>query len=220
MKRYAVTLTGETPLLMHQDNLAWAEAMNKWRLDPANKKLSVAGDDRTPAHRWIGNLYVEAGRVVMPADNLMTVLREGGKKVSTGKGQETFGRYTQSGLIVDQSAWPVLIGGKEIPFAPIKALISETDFNRHLETIEAMGFELFVKRAKIGTAKHVRVRPRFDNWVLQGTITVLLDDIINTEILESILQVGGVYCGLGDWRPSSPKSAGSFGKFVSSVKEI
>lgn len=219
MKRYAVTLTGETPLLMHQDNLPWAEAMNKWRLDPANKKISVPGDDRTPPFRWIGCLYVEGGRVVMPADNLMTVLREGGKKVSTGKGQETFGRYTQSGLIVDQSAWPVLIGGKEIPYAPIKALIDEPDFSKHLSAIEAMGFELFVKRAKIGAAKHVRVRPRFDSWVLQGTITVLLDNI-STDILESILQVGGVYCGLGDWRPSSPKAAGSFGKFSAKVEEL
>lgn len=221
MKRYAIKLTGETPLLMHQDNLAWAEAMNKWRLDPANKKLSVAGDDRTPAWRWIGCLYIENGKVVVPSDNLMTVLREGGKKVQTGKGQESFQRYTQSGVIVDQSSWAVIVNGKEVPYAPIKALIGETDFEKHLSTAEGLGFELFVKRAKIGTAKHVRVRPRFDNWAIMGTITVLLeDDFFTSQILENILQIGGAYCGLGDWRPSSPKSPGSFGKFTVEVKVV
>lgn len=220
MKRYAVTLTGQTPLLMHQDNLAWAEAMNKWRLDPANKKLSVAGDDRTPAFRWIGNLYIDSGRVVVPADNLMTVLREGGKKVQTGKGQESFQRYTQSGMLIDQAAWAVMIDGKEVPYAPIKELIQENDFESHLRAVEGMGFELFVKRAKIGAAKHVRVRPRFDNWVIWGTVTVLMDDIITTPILENILSIGGAYCGLGNWRPSSPKSPGSFGKFTAELKEL
>lgn len=220
MKRYAVTLTGETPLLMHNDNLQWSEAMDAWRLDPANKKLSKPGDDRTPAWRWLGYLYIESSKVVIPADNLMTLLREGGKKIQTGKGQETFQRYTQSGIVVDQSSWPISVGGKEIPYAPIKALIGESDFEKHQAVIEGLGFELFVKRAKIGTAKHVRVRPRFDNWSVSGTLTVLLDDAIGTATIETILKLGGAYCGLCDWRPSSPKSPGSFGKFTAKVTEI
>ena len=76
--RYSVTLVGETPLLMHQDNLAWEDVMAQWRKDPANKKASVAGDDRSPAFRWIGNLYTDNGVVSIPSDNLMTLLREGG----------------------------------------------------------------------------------------------------------------------------------------------
>lgn len=219
MKKYLVSLTGETSLLMHHDNLVWAETMNKWRLDPANKKNSVAGDDRTPAWRWIGNLYIEFGRIVLPSDNLMTMLREGGKKVSTGKGQETYQRYTQSGIIVDQSSWPILVGGKEIPYTPIKELIGNSDFESHQACVQELGFELFVKRAKIGTAKHVRVRPRFDSWSVSGSITVL-EDKLTTDVLSNILTFAGVYSGLGDWRPSSPKSPGAFGKFSVELKEI
>ena len=180
--------------------------------------MSVAGDDRTPAWRWIGNLYHEKGRVVIPSDNLMTVLREGGKKVSTGKGQQTFKAQTQSGIIIDQSAWILTSNGAEIPFEPIKGLIGENDFERHEELAMELGFELFVKRAKIGAAKHVRVRPRFDAWSVSGSLTVL-DESITGATLDSILLMAGTYCGIGDWRPSSPKSPGPFGKFTATIQE-
>jgi hypothetical protein len=219
MKRYQVKLTGVSPLLMHHDNLEWERFMTQWKLDPANKKVSVAGDDRSPAFRWIGYLYTEAGRVVIPADNLMTVLREGGTKVSTGQGQKTFKAQTQSGIIVDQAAWSLCNNGKEVPYAPIKKLIDETDFEAHQRAIEGMGFELFVKRAKIGAAKHVRVRPRFDSWSTSGTLTVF-DETITSQILQIILNMAGAYCGICDWRPSSPKAPGPFGKFSAEVQEV
>lgn len=220
MKQYNVTLFGETALLMHNDNLAWADVMDKWRLDPANKAISKAGDDRTPAWRWIGNLYVHGGNIVMPADNLMTVLREGGKKVPTGKGQQTFKSQTQSGIIIDQVAWPLLVeGGALVPYKPLKKLIGEPNFERHVETANQLGFDLFVKRAKIGSAKHVRVRPRFDTWALRGSLTVL-DDAITPDVLASIMKISGVYCGLCDWRPSSPRSPGPYGKFTVEIEEV
>jgi hypothetical protein len=216
-RTYEITIEGQTPLLMHHDNLSWAEAMKTWGSDPANKKTSVAGDDRSPAWRWIGNLYVESGVVVMPSDNLMTVLREGGKRCPTGKGQSTFKSQSQSGIVVDQSAWPVLVNGAGIPYDRIKKLIGETDFAEHEKVCQSLGFELFVKRAKIGMAKHVRVRPRFNTWSISGTMTVL-DDQITKDVLQNILTFAGTYSGIGDWRPSSPKSPGSFGKFIATVK--
>jgi len=218
-RTYSVQMQGETPLLMHHDNLKWAEIMKAWGLDPANKKNSTAGDDRSPAWRWIGSLYVEGGKVVIPSDNLMTVLREGGKKCPTGKGQQTFKAQTQSGIVVDQSAWPILVNGAEVPYAPIKELIEEPDFSIHEKVSEESGFTLFVKRAKIGQAKHVRVRPRFDNWSCAGTLTVF-DDMITTDVLKNILTFAGTYTGLCDWRPGSPKSPGPFGKFSAVLKEV
>lgn len=218
-RTYAVKLNGETPLLMHHDNLPWAETMKKWGLDPANRKNSVAGDDRSPAWRWIGNLYVEKGVVVLPSDNLMTVLREGGKRCPTGKGQTTFKSQTQSGIVVDQSSWPILSHGKEISFEPIKKLIENDDFETHETTAVEGGFELFVKRAKIGAQKHVRVRPRFNNWSASGTITVF-DDMITKDVLSNILTFAGAYAGVGDWRPSAPKSPGPFGKFTIEINQV
>lgn len=218
-RTYQVIFHGETPLLLHHDNLAWAEVMKKWELDPANKPMAIKGEDRSPAWRWLGSLYVDGGRLVIPADNLMTVLREGGKKCPTGKGMQTFKAQTQSGIVVDQAAWPILVNGSEIPFEPFRALIENPNFAEHEKTAEAFGFALFVKRAKIGASKHVRVRPRFDKWQCGGTLTVF-DDQITTEVLRNILTITGAYCGLGDWRPSSPKSPGPFGKFTVELKEV
>lgn len=218
-KRYEIELTGETPLLLHHDNIAWSDVLGKWGKDPANKKNSVAGDDRSPAFRWIGNLYVDGGIVVLPSDNLMTMLREGGAKCPTGKKGGTFKRQTQSGIVVDQPAWPITIDGGVVNYDPIKKLMDEPDFAVQMETVAAMGFELFVKRAKIGMAKHIRVRPRFDRWAAKGTVTVL-DETITKDVLENIVVFAGMYAGIGDWRPSSPKSPGSFGKFTAKVRAV
>jgi hypothetical protein len=218
-QQFQIEINGESPLLMHHDNLSWAEKLKAWGLDPANKKTSVAGDDRSPAHRWIGNLYTDAGKIVIPADNLMTLLREGGKKLPTGKGMQSFKTQTQAGIVVDQAAWPLLIGGKPVSTAGLAELCAEKDFERHEEYAVANGYELFCKRARVGASKHVRVRPLFRQWAAVGSVTVF-DDTITKAVLAQILAIGGRECGLGDWRPSSPKSPGPYGKFTASVEKL
>lgn len=217
-RTYAVTLTGETPLLLHNGAFDWDPIIAKWRKDPANKALQAKGDDRSPAWTWISRLYTGGGKVVMDADNLMTVLREGGARLSTGKGTKTFKAQTQSGLVVDQLFWPLLVNGQEIPYAPIEALIAENDYEKHCEAVQQMGFTLFAKRAQVKMSKNIRVRPRFDNWSIAGTITVF-DDQITTEVLAEILTQAGRYSGIGDWRPSS-KTPGSYGRFSSEIKQV
>lgn len=220
MATYQVELTGVTPLLMHWDNIEWAETLKRWRSNPNNKGKSVAGDDRSPAWTWLGSLYRDRGVVCMPADNLQTMLREGGAKVSTGKKQETFKRHTQSGLVVNEASWPLLVHGNTIDArALFEKLHEEEDYQIHKQTVESLGFILHEKRAKIGTAKHIRVRPRFDNWSCSGTITVFDDALISADSLGMILEAAGNMCGLCDWRPSSPKSPGPNGKFTVKIKK-
>ena len=57
MKRYELTFKGLNPLIQHNDNLTFAEAIKAWRDDPANAALSINGDDRSPPWTWIGYLY-------------------------------------------------------------------------------------------------------------------------------------------------------------------
>ena len=221
MDQYQITLTGLTPLLMHNDNLAFTEKVTAWRKAPENKEFSVSGDDRTPPWTWIGYLYHDGKNIGVNSDNLMTMLREGGAKMLTGKGKETYKKHTQSGLMIDQQQWDLYVNGNKISIDPVKPLIGNKEFHEHIEVSENSGFELLVKRAKIGRAKHIRVRPMFREWELRGSLTVIDKEIsgITQQVLGVVLNQAGAVCGLCDWRPSSPNS-GTFGKFTPVVKPI
>lgn len=224
MVRYEIELTGTTPLICHADNLAFSEKIRAWQKAPENKELSQAGDDRSPAWTWIGYTYHDDKNLTMSADNLATCIREGGAKVPTGnkKGDKSYKKLSQSGIVLDTPEYELLVGGKHIPLAPIRELIGENDFFRHMEVAEELGFELFVKRAKVMMSKHVRVRPLFRDWVVRGTITILDEDLfgLSQDIVQMIFNQAGTFCGLGDWRPGSPKSPGFYGKFATKLHKI
>ncbi len=217
-KNYTVTLTGATDLILHRDNIDFGAKIRAWTKDPANKKISTAGDDRTPAWTWLSCLYVAGGKLVMDADNIMSMLRDGGKKTPAPTGKGSMKAQTQSGIICNEIGWPLIIAGKTIASAPLFDLTTEDDFEKHEKAARDRGFFLFVKRARVGTSKHVRVRPRFEKWECTGTLTVV-DPQITTQMLQTILTFAGNFCGLGDWRPSSP-TPGQFGRFTATVKEI
>lgn len=220
MRRYAITISGQTPLLMHWDNIEWADRLDEWKNDPGNKKNSKAGDDRSPAWRWVGSMYHDGAHVAVPNDNLMRCLMEGGAMVPVpgGKSGKTFKAQTQSGMMVAEPFWPVLIEGAAVPMSAINPLLKVDDFGKHKEAVSALGFRLHVKRAKIGASKHIRVRPCFDRWEVRGTVSVW-DDQITERVLADILRYAGQYKGLGDWRPGG-KTPGSFGMFEAAVKEV
>lgn len=220
MRNYELTITGKTPLLMHWDNIPWADKLAEWRSVPENKKLSKAGEDRVPAFTWIGSLYHNGSIVTVPSDNIMRCLMEGGAMVPVpgGKNGKTFKAQTQSGMLTADEHLALHVDGKTIDVAPLLALEGQSSFAEHVRIANANGFSLFVKRAKIGASKHVRVRPRFDRWELRGQLSVW-DEQITARVLGDILAMAGDYKGLGDWRPSS-KTPGPFGRFTATVKEV
>lgn len=220
MKQYRITLTGLTPLLMHNDNITFGEKIQQWRKDPANKELSQSGDDRSPAWTWVGYTYHDGRNLGISSDNLMTMLREGGSKV-INKGKETYKKQTQSGIALDQQQFDIHVGGQLVPYQEIKKLIGNSNFADHIDAAESLGFELLVKRARVGTAKHVRVRPMFRDWQAVGSLTVLDEELtgLSLHTLTTILNQAGALCGLCDWRPSS-KSSGTFGKFAPEIELI
>ena len=219
-KVYEVTLEGRSGFLMHADNIDWRDFMDKWTKDPENARNTKPGDDRTPAWRWLGAVYHDERYVGLPSDNIMTCLREGGAKIPVaGKGKETFKKRTQSGVMVNEIQWPIEVNGTTIPWPEVNKLLEEEDFSVHQETVKGLGFNLFVKGARIGRSKHIRVRPRFDTWKATGTI-VVFDESITQDVLARVFDVAGKYCGIGDWRPSAQTSPGPWGKFEAKIREV
>jgi len=220
MNQYQVTITGKTDLLMHQDNIDWADHMKAWETNPENKKNSKAGDDRTPAWRWIGSTYNDGEYVVIPSGNLMRSLMEGGAMVPVpgGRSGKTFKAQTQSGMMCVEPFWRLTThDGRQIKWAEIERLKDINDFAAQRHEAEKLGFELFVKRARVGQNKHVRVRPLFrKGWTITGSIMVW-DEQITANVLNDILKYAGDFKGLGDWRPGG-RTPGSYGMFLAKIK--
>ena len=220
MERYRIEITGKTPLLLHADDVEWSDTMESWKNDPANKKMSRAGDDRTPAWRWVGYAYHDGEHLCLPAENIMRAMMEGGGMVLVpgGKSGKTFKAQTQSGMMSVTPSW--LLSGEKGPIKvkDVTALMQNDKFSEHRPAVNKLGFDLLVRRARIGMSKHIRVRPILRQWSATGEL-IVTDEQITEEVLNSILAYAGTYKGLCDWRPGS-KTPGSFGTFGAKVTRI
>jgi hypothetical protein len=219
MEEVKCRITGTQPILMHSDSIDWADKMEEWKLDPENKAKSKAGDDRTPPWRWMGCLYYDdpkTGVISMPTENLAKSIMQGGAQVPTGKGRGTFKSQAMSGLVFSGMTWPLMVNGKSIPMAKINEMMPLKEFRDHTRAAKELGFSLYVKRAKIGQSKHIRVRPCFSGWSIAFSV-IITDDSITKPIMLKILDIAGRTKGLGDWRPSSP-SPGAWGMYRAEVE--
>ena len=169
------TLTGTMPLLMHQDDVEAADSVKEWQKDPANKNLSVAGDDRSPAWTWQTYCYHDGESLALPSQNIMVALRQAGTQMILKK-QKTFKEISQSGLVITDEYCEFTIDGKSVSIDSILKL-KEQPFKKQMESVNKFGFRLFVKRAKVGTSKHIRVRPRFDKWEVKGSVLIIAPEI-------------------------------------------
>lgn len=207
-------LKGVTPLLMHADDVQASDTLQEWRKNPSNKGQSVPGDDRSPPWTWQTYTYKdEEGNITIPSDNLMRCLCKAGTKVILKK-QTTFKELTQTGLLIPNDCLFFSNGGQRINMSEFVENRNEK-FSEQLTRARKHGFDLLIKRAVVGTGKHVRVRPMFRAWEASGTITVTAPEF-DLERLQQLFDLAGTV-GLGDWRPGG-KTPGRFGMFEASVK--
>lgn len=208
-------LTGITALLMHNDDFEASDLLNAWRKAPANKGISVAGDDRSPAWTWQTYLYHDGEHLAIPSQNLMTCLRSAGSQMILKK-QKTFKEISQSGMGIYSEFLTFRNAGKQIKIRDVVAMRDET-FAKQQELVRDTGFRLFGKRAKIGTSKHLRIRPRFDNWSAAGELVVVAPEL-TFDALKQMFELAG-RVGLCDWRPGC-KTPGPFGMFSAKLAKM
>jgi hypothetical protein len=90
-----------------------------------------------------------------------------------GAGKKTLKDYVYSGLQVDPY---------DIPVTPPKWVID-------------------ARPVKVGQARVIRWRPRFDTWELTFTITILDPEVWDPRTVREIMDGAGKYIGLCDNRP-------------------
>lgn len=213
---YKFELTGITPAIMHADDIEQSDMLKEFRNHPDNKKTGVAGDDRSPAWSWQTYLYTDGERVVAPQDNLMSCLRKAGCSVNI-TGKKTFKQLTQSGMAILDD-YCEFEGGNGAVFMEDIEAIRSLPFREQAEKVKELGFRLFLKRAKVGTSKHVRVRPTFDSWKIRGQIEVF-DETLTSAAIKQIFDIAGNAVGLFDWRPSAKDSPGPYGRFTAKLTQ-
>lgn len=215
--RVRFELTGVTAMLMHADDVMQSDRLKEWRSAPENKNSSVPGDDRSPAWTWQTYCYTDGEYLTVPTENLMVCLRQAGAQIILKK-QKTFKEITQSGIVPDMEFMDLLVGAEpeRIAWADILAIRDEP-FDKQAEWAESRGFRLFVKRARVGQSKHVRVRARLDHWIARGQMTVIAPEI-TFERLQTLFDLAG-NVGIADWRPGC-KTPGPYGRFAAKVTRI
>jgi hypothetical protein len=216
MRSYQVVLESVTPLLMHRDNLEFKAIVERWQRDPANRDKSIPGDDRSPAWNWIGSLYHDGKQVALPTDCVMASCMGAGTEVKAPRGKKTLKAQTQSGMAFAEPFLTFAVnGGRPIPMSALQPLHQDENFDQHMLAVRDLGFALDIRRARIGTSKHVRVRPVFETWRATGTLNVW-DDTLTTEILNTVFYLAGDKYGLLEWRPSG-RRPGPFGRFRAEI---
>lgn len=223
MRKYEVNLEGLKPgLLMHAHNVTFDDKLTEWRQEPGNKSKSKAGDDRSPAWRWLGYCYSTDGQLCLPTTNISAALIDAAKKTAK-KGKETYKASFAAGVLFEDLGWPIMTPQSGV-FSPVNIddfdilMDDDLDFKRGQAMALERGFELHVGPVRVNRAAHIRVRPHFQEWKASGTI-IVIDDEIDERILDIVFANAGGIKGLGDWRPSSSKP-GPYGRFRFSLAEM
>jgi hypothetical protein len=217
---YAFELTGVMPLLLHQNNIDGRDELEEYQKSELGQKLAKKGDDRCPPWTWHYCLYHSDGMLVIPTDNIMAALLFGGMKTKIiGAKTGTYKELSQSGLFVMGEGCPLLVGGKPIASKNITRL-HDMKYGEQRAEAAKLGIDLFTKPVTIGKSSWIRVRPRFNEWSLKGTIDIL-DELITFDALKLIFENTGKRAGLGDWRPGVlyPKRPGPYGTFSVKLKK-
>lgn len=217
MFHYDFRLTGITPLIMNRDNIE-----GKTELDAFRRKMtsgSVKGDDRCPPWSWQIALYHDGTHLAIPENMVMGAIINAAKQSrSKIQGVPSAQRFICSALMIQQQHLEMTVAGKKQPVAEIFSVRGDSTYDEQKALVKNLKFALKEIRATSSGAsksKHLRVRPMFPAWTLEGRL-VATEDVLKLEYVTSLLSLAGKVGGVGDWRPSSPKP-GPYGRFTAEV---
>lgn len=170
-------LTGTSPLLMHNINLADPDNEFTREIATYTSKRKKTEDDRRAIERleWFGGLYTSSGRIVMPTGNIRKAFVNAGKISKQGT------QVTRSLQFTDLHV-PLAYDGPD----DLEVLFKDPSFSN---------------RAAVGVSgkRVMRVRPQFTTWAIVAS-AILLEDVMDLDDLQRVAKRAGLAEGLGDNR--------------------
>jgi hypothetical protein len=173
-EKITMRLTGTRPLLMHSSRLADPLDPIRTRLTKVTSKRAKTLADHLEISKieWHGGLWTCGGRPCIPAEALLSTFKSAAR--ARNKGQEA-----TAGIQIGRPA------------------ILDYDGPRDLDALGADERFVFRTTVRVGRARTIRTRARFDNWAVEYLPTLLN----RSEVIDTFMTAGFTK-GLGDWRPT------------------
>ena len=188
---FRLTLTGTAPLIMHNGRLAST-------LDPASKAVKQYTSKRKKTDQdydaiaqleFHGGLYIDpdVGPYV-PGENVQRMCFDAAKMSRRGQ-------HIKRGLFIHTNINPIAYNGPRTA----DGLWDDENFR-------------FIRTVVVAGKRVPRSRPVFTEWLVaaEGTLD---ESQLNFSEFADIVEQGGAYVGLGDWRPR-------YGRFTADLERI
>lgn len=187
MKQLKVKFVGVSPLLMHNGRLAnpLDAATRSHKALTSIKKKTDADHEAIIKSEWMGGLYwnEEIGPYI-PGMNFDAAFKNAAKLQKLGK------QFGQGVMVVEDEVKLSYQGPRD------------------REGMFSAGY-LDVRGVKVGMARVMRCRPKFNSW--SGEFTIAVNElIVNPDQVVKALPNAGELIGVGDYRP---EKGGRYGKF-------
>lgn len=204
-----VTINGAADLINHNGQTADPrnEFAKQMKAISGKRKKTDADLDQLARIEWFAGLYVgrikdddkETARLTLPGHVIEAALVGGAKKSKRGV-------QAKSGLFVTDA------GTLDFPGSPSSAL-PKADLQTWLDNLFEQGENTLTVGVKVGQAKVMRTRPKFEDW--SSSFVAEFDDAVLTlGDVKEIMDDAGRLVGVGDWRPK-------YGRFtVGSVEQV
>lgn len=193
MSRFTLTLTGTTPLVLHNPRLADPEDDITREIAEITSKRKKTDEDRRAIGRleWQGGLYLDNDQLpAIPAANVKKSIIEAGKTRKLGK------QIGRAASMIDFMV-PIAYDGPK----DIEKLYARLEFRLRATVVNN------------GKGRVVRVRPQFPQWSLTTSVEVI-EDMLNPADFREIAALAGVIEGLGDNRVNG------FGRYTVEMRAL
>jgi hypothetical protein len=179
MSEIKFKITGKSPLLMHNGRLAdpLDEVTREMKKVTSKRNKTDEDHDELGRLEFIGGLYTDdSGAPCIPGVVMESCIRSGAKVAKNGK-------KVEAGSFVTDFTIPLQYNGPK----DVDGLWAD---------------KRFVYRAgvKVGQARIIRTRPKFDQWSCEFTVEFNTEVIDHDELVRAVTDAGNLK-GLCDYRP-------------------